>query len=142
MAVLPITATQVASHVRRKFADRERGALLFEDTPEAGLVLVVFGNDGYHLDKRVGREVELVREWLTAAGAREQDFGVSPDGHSWAMLVRVDDPGYRTLTGRAFYAELVRAEVEEEVGRAWVAVCRANGRTASDRRGGAGRRAG
>ena len=142
MPVLPITAAQVANHVRQKFADRERGALLFEDTPASGLVLVVFGNDGYVLDKRVSREAELVREWLTAAGAREQDFGLSPDGHSWAMLVRVNDPGYRTLVGRAFYAELARAEVEEEVGRAWVAACRANGPTASARSVGTGRRAG
>jgi hypothetical protein len=133
---VPITATQVATHVRQKFADLERGALLFEDTPEAGVVLVVFGNDGYVLDKRVGREVEFVRRWLTAAGAREQDFGISPDGRSWAMLVQVDDPGYRTLTGRAFYAELVRAEVEEEVGRAWVAACE------TDRPATTGRKAG
>ena len=137
-----ITATQVATHVRQKFADRERGALLFEDTPASGLVLVVFGNDGYVIDKRVGVEVELVRRWLTAAGAREQDFGVSPDGHSWAMLVRVDDPGYRTSVGRAFYAELARAEVEEEVGRAWVAACETNRPAETVRKARAGRRAG
>jgi hypothetical protein len=134
----PITASQVATYVQQKFSDRERGAAVFEDTPRGGLVLAVFGNDGYQVDKRVSREVDLVREWLTAAGAREQGFGVSPDGHSWAMLVRVDDPGYRTLTGRAFYAELVRAEVEEGVGRAWLAACR----TSSGTRGAARRRAG
>ena len=139
---VPITATLVANHVRQKFADRERGALLFEDTPASGLVLVVFGNDGYVLDKRVGREVELVRRWLTAAGAREQDFGISPDGHSWAMLVRVNDPGYRTVAGRAFYAELVRAEVEEEVGRAWVAACGTDRPADTGRRASAGRKAG
>ena len=139
---VPITATQVAAHIRQKFADRDRGALLFEDTPADGLVLAVFGNDGYHLDKRVGREVELVRRWLMAAGAREQGFGISPDGHSWALLVRVGDPGYRTAAGRAFYAEMVRVEVEEEVRRAWLAACGADRAADPGRTGRTGRRAG
>jgi hypothetical protein len=123
MPVLPITAAQVAVHVRQKFADRERGALLFEDTPADGVVLAVFGNDGYQLDKRVNREVELMRQWLTAAGAREQGFGVSPDGHSWVLLMRVGNPGYRTPVGRAFYAEMARVEVEEELRLAWREAC-------------------
>jgi hypothetical protein len=132
------TATQVATYVRYQFADRERGSLLFEDNPESGLVLAVFGNDGYVFDRRVGREVEFVRRWLTAAGAREQGFGISRDGRSWALLVRIGDPGYRTPAGRAFYAEMARIEVEEEVGRAWAEACRAD----AGGRGQASRRAG
>jgi hypothetical protein len=134
----PITASHVATFVRDKFSDRERGAVVFEDTPGSGLVLAVFGNDRALGDNRVNHEVELVRKWLTAAGAREQDFGISRDGRCWTMLVRVDDPGYQTVTGRAFYAELIRAEVEEEVGRAWVAACR----TPSGSAGAVRRRAG
>jgi hypothetical protein len=138
----PITASQVATYVRQKLSDRERGAVVFEDTPGGGLVLAVFGNDCYLADKRVSREVALVRGWLKSMGAREQDFGVSPDGHSWAMLVGVDDPGYRTLVGRAFYAEMVRAEVEEEVGRAWLAACGSDRPAGPSFPAGVGRRAG
>ncbi len=135
---VPDTATQVATYVGHHYADRERGSLLFEDTPEAGLVLAVFGNDGYVSDRRVGREVEFVRLWLVAAGAREQGFGISRDGRTWALLIRVSDPGYRTPAGRAFYAEMARMEVEEEVGRAWAEACRVDG----DRNAVSGRRAG
>jgi hypothetical protein len=76
----------------------------------------VFGNDGYQSGRRVGRAVELVRRWLTAAGPREQGFGVGPDGHSWAMLVRVDDLGYRTFPGRACYAGRLRRMVRKRHG--------------------------
>jgi hypothetical protein len=137
-----LPATQVAAHVRTNFTDRPRGALVFEDTPAGGLVLAVFGNDGYRLDRRVSHEVDLVRQWLTAAGAREQGFGISPDGHSWALLVWVGPSRYQTLVGRAFYAELARAEVEEEVDRAWSAACGTDSPTASDWSMGTGRRAG
>jgi hypothetical protein len=68
--------------------------------------------------------VELVRVWLTAAGARDLGFGLSPDGLSWAIILRIDNRRYQTAAGRAFYAELVRAEVEEEVERAWALACK------------------
>ena len=118
-----ITPAQFATYVRQRFPARERGALLVRGAADGDLVLGVFGNDRYLLDKRVNREVELVRQWLTAAGARDLGFGISSDGIAWALLVRIDNRRYGTPAGRAFYAELVRAEVEEEVERAWAAAC-------------------
>jgi hypothetical protein len=134
-----ITPAQLATYVRQRFPTRERGALLVRGAADGDLVLGVFGNDRYLLDRRVNREVELVRQWLTAAGARDLGFGISPDGISWALLVRIDNRRYRTFAGRGFYAELVRAEVEEEVERAWAAAC---GALPPAPGGGAGRRAG
>jgi hypothetical protein len=117
------TPVELAIYVRQRLPARERGALLVECSAGGELMVAAFGNDRYRLDKRVNREVELVRQWLTAAGAREVGFGVSPDGHSWAMVLRVEERRYHTPAGRAFHAEMVRAEVEEEVQRAWVEAC-------------------
>jgi len=121
-----VTPVQMATYVRQKCSSQERGALLVKGAADGDLVVGVFGNDRYLFDKRVVREVELVREWLTAAGARELGFGLSPDGHSWAMLVQIDNRRYHTVGGRLFYAELVRIEVEEEVERAWLVACGAD----------------
>jgi hypothetical protein len=121
-----VTPVQMATYVRHRFPTQERGALLVKAAADGDIVVGVFGNDRFVFDKRTVREVELVREWLTAAGARELGFGVSPDGHSWAMLVQIDSRRYGTPAGRMFYAELVRAEVEEEVERAWLVACGAD----------------
>jgi len=121
-----VTPVQIATYVRHRFPTQERGALLVKGAADGDLIIGAFGNDRYLFDKRVVREVELVRQWLTAAGARELGFGLSADGHSWAMLVQIDSHRYRTPAGRVFYAELVRAEVQEEVERAWLAACGAD----------------
>jgi hypothetical protein len=125
-----ISPVDLATHVRQRFPNRERGALLVHCTADGDPILAVFGNDGYRFDKRVCGEVELARQWLTAAGARELGFGISPDGQSWVMLLQVENRRYRTAAGQAFYAEMVVAEVEEEVWRAWLEVCGARCRPA------------
>jgi hypothetical protein len=109
---------------------------------DGSLLVAVFGNDRYTIDSRVAREVELVREWLTAAGALELGFGVSPDGDAWAMLLRIENHRYHTPAGQEFFGELVRAEVEEEVDRAWRAACGADRAPAVVRRMRPRRRAG
>jgi hypothetical protein len=138
----PFTPVQMATYVRQKLSAKERGAILVHNTADRDVVLVVFGNDRYLFDKRVNQEVELIRQWLTAAGAREQGFGVSPDGHSWAMILQIDNRRYRTPAGCAFYAEMVRIEVEEEVDKAWLAACGASPSPASRGAGRSRRRAG
>ena len=115
-----ITPLQLAAYVGQELPDRERGALLVESTPDGGLVLGVFGNDRRLSQQRANREVGLIRRWLTEAGARDLGLGVSPDGRSWAMLLHIACP-HRTRVGRAFYAEMAVAEVEEELDRAWQA---------------------
>src|SRR5262245_51689800 len=137
---LPTSPVLLANFVRRHSAPGGRGALLLPN-PDDGEVVAVFGNDGYYQDERVAREVALVRRWLTAAGAREVGFGVSPDGHAWALVLQIKNR-HQTPAGRAFYAELARAEVEEEVGRAWVAACGGSPAAASHRGRGPRRRAG
>jgi hypothetical protein len=136
------TPVQLATYVRHRFPARERGALLVECSAGGELMVAAFGNDHFQSDKRVNREVELVRQWLTGAGAQEVGFGVSADGHSWAMLLCVPSGRYHTPAGRAFYAEMVRAEVEEEVHRAWIEVCSTSRRDARKPERSTSRRAG
>jgi hypothetical protein len=131
-----ITPMQLATYAGRQLSAQERGALLVEGTANGGFILGVFGNDRRPSDQRVNCEVELIRQWLTAAGARVLGLGLSRDGRSWAMLLHIDNCRYRTPAGRAFFAEMVRIEVEEELERAWQAACEANHAPAASRRAG------
>jgi hypothetical protein len=54
-------------------------------------VTLIFGNDGYERDQRSKDEVAKVRRFLAENGIEELGFATSPEGYSWAMLVRSDD---------------------------------------------------
>jgi hypothetical protein len=111
------------------FLPRARGrprAALLEEAPTAGrfleegnVIVGVFGNDNYLADFRVRREVELIRQRLRDAFAEEVGFGLSQDGYSWALLVRVDGGRYQTAVGKAFQKELLRAFLDDAVQNAW-----------------------
>src|SRR5438105_14836299 len=103
-------ASNLALHARRNFFFLPRGAVpvrLMEDDVVTGrviddgnVVIGIFGNDNYLSDTRARREVELVRARIGDAGAQEVGFGLSPDGFSWAILVRADGQRYQTEIGR------------------------------------------
>jgi hypothetical protein len=122
-------ATDLAMHARKHFSCLERGAVpvrLMEEAPAAGhflddgtVIVGVFGNDNYLADFRVRREVELIRQRLRDAFAEEVGFGLSQDGYSWALLVRVDGGRYQTAAGKAFQKELLRAFLDDAVQNAW-----------------------
>jgi hypothetical protein len=126
-------ASNLATHARRNFFFLSRGAVpvrLMEDDVMTGRVIEdghavvgVFGNDNYVADGRARREVEFVRNRLREVAAEEVGFGLSPDGYSWAMLIRTDGRRYKTSLGRAFQKELLKAFLEEAVERAWQLAC-------------------
>ena len=125
-------ACGLAAHVRKNLASVERGAVpvrLVDDAAgplrviEDGAVLGVFGNDNYVAESKARREVELTRGRLRECGGEEVGFGLSPDGYSWALLVRCQQPRYKTETGRAMQRELLKIALEETVSRAWRDAC-------------------
>jgi hypothetical protein len=125
-------ASGLASHVRKHLATVERGAVpvrLVEDSIgrirviEDGAVIGIFGNDNYLGEARARHEVELTRRRLRDLGAEEAGFGLSPDGYTWAILVRCDDHRYQTETGKALQRELLKITLDEAVSRAWREAC-------------------
>jgi hypothetical protein len=128
-------ATDLARHVRQNWGFVPRGAVpvrLVEETDgrlrfvEDGTAVVgVFGNDNYLADVKAQREVELLREQLKNTDAEEVGFGLSQDGFSWAVLVRVNDQPYRTAAGKTLQKELLKITLEDIVSRAWQRACEA-----------------
>jgi hypothetical protein len=79
-------ATGLARYVREFLPDSRRGALPIR-LPGGGRIVGVFGNDGYTADGRVTHEVAAIRERFREAHLAELGFGLSEDGHAWALLV-------------------------------------------------------
>jgi hypothetical protein len=130
---LQTVATDLATHVRQNWCFVPRGAVpvrLIEETDgrvqfiEDGTAVVgVFGNDNYLADAKARREVELIREQLRYTDAEEVGFGLSRDGFSWALLVRVNDTHYHTKAGKTLQKELLKVFLEDTVSRAWQHAC-------------------
>jgi hypothetical protein len=130
---LQAVATDLATHVRQNWCFVPRGAVpvrLIEESEgrihfvEDGTAVVgVFGNDNYQADAKARREVELIRVQLRDTDAEEVGFGLSRDGFSWALLVRVNDSRYQTAVGKTLQKELLKIYLEDAVSRAWQHAC-------------------
>src|SRR5690242_20237456 len=130
---LQAVATDLATHVRQNWCFVPRGAVpvrLIEESEgrvhfveDGNAVVGVFGNDNYQADAKARREVELIREQPRHSDAEEVGFGLSQDGFSWALLVRVNETRYRTAAGKTLQKELLKIYLEEAVSRAWQHAC-------------------
>jgi hypothetical protein len=130
---LQAVATDLATHVRQNWCFIPRGAVpvrLVEETAgrlqfvdDGGAVVGVFGNDNYLADAKARREVQLIRQQLRETDAQEVGFGLSKDGFSWALLVRVNDTRYQTVPGKAMQKELLKIFLEDAVSLAWKHAC-------------------
>lgn len=116
-------ATILASYARQRLADVHRAALLVRGSKDGSVIAAVFGNDNYAHSGEARREVELVRQQLREAAAEEVAFGLSPDGYSWALLVRTDSQGFATEAGKVFRTEMLRAYLDDAVWAAWRSAC-------------------
>jgi hypothetical protein len=130
---LQAVATDLASHVRLNWCFVPRGAVpvrLIEESngrihfvEDGSAVVGVFGNDNYRADAKARREVELIRTSLQETDAEEVGFGLSQDGFTWALLVRVNDRRYHTAVGKTLQKELLKVYLEDAVSRAWRHAC-------------------
>jgi len=109
----------LALYARTKLSAIDRGTLLIKITEDGTLLAGVFGNDGYIRDAKARCEASLVRNRLKDLAANELGFALSPDGHTWAVLVKADWRQYQTEAGRAFQMELLKASLDDVLEGAW-----------------------
>src|SRR5688572_29555284 len=105
---LDALAAGLAAYLRAFPPHARRGALTIRLPRSVGHVVGVFGNDGYAADGRVKVEVAALRGRLQEAALDERGFGLSEDGHAWALLV---GPGlhWRQPSGGEMPAEALTA---------------------------------
>jgi hypothetical protein len=83
-----LEAARAANFISEHNFSAHRGAMRWRQRA----VVAIFGNDGYAIDDRSKREVELVRQKLPVIRARELGFGVdSTKGYSWVMLTTLPE---------------------------------------------------
>jgi hypothetical protein len=115
---LKMFATSLATYARKQLQGNARGSLLIRMTGDGSVIGGVYGNANYLADAKARQEVDLVKQRLRDAGLDVLQFGLSLDGYSWALLVKVEDGGCQTETGRSFQRELRKAFLDDVVNEA------------------------
>jgi hypothetical protein len=110
---LKMFATSLATYARKQFNTQPRGSLLIRLVGEGTVIAGVYGNANYLADERAREEVALVRQRLKEAGIEVMQFGLSLDGYTWALLIRVDDRAFETEAGKAMHREIVKSSIDE-----------------------------
>jgi hypothetical protein len=113
-------ATSLAMYARQQLATTPRGSLMIRMVEEGRVVAGVFGNSNFIGDTRARLEAVMIRQRSQEAGLEPLEFGVSLDGYTWALLIRLDDGQYQTEAGRALHRELQKItldDIVQEVGQ-------------------------
>jgi hypothetical protein len=110
---LKMFATSLATYARKELNSQPRGSLLIRLVSEGTVIAGVYGNANYLADERAREEVALVRQRLKEAGIEVMQFGLSLDGYTWALLIRVDDRAFQTEAGKAMHREIVKSCIDE-----------------------------
>jgi hypothetical protein len=114
-----LSANILARFARENLFGIQRAAFRIRYSNEETVAVAVFGNDHYSTDEQVRREVDLIRERLKDASIAEVGFGLSPDGVTWALLLKVGNDVCQTVAGRAFQVEMVKALLDDIITGAW-----------------------
>ena len=112
---LKMFATSLATYARKEMPNVARGSLMIRLVSEGKVIAGVFGNANYSADERARQEVALVRQRLKEAGLDVMQFGLSLDGFTWSLLVRIDEGHYQTEAGKALQRELLKVRMDEIV---------------------------
>jgi hypothetical protein len=116
-------ATGLARYVREFLPDSRRGALSIRLPGGYGQIAGVFGNDGYTTDGRAKQEVAALRQRLRKAALEELGFGLSEDGHAWALLVLPAATSRQPSGDNGAVAQAFTAFLGEAVWEAWRRAC-------------------
>lgn len=82
----------MATKMYREHMNVHRGAMWIDDEfPEAEGEGLIFGNDSFTSDVRARKEVAQVVSRLDSLAIRIFEFGLGPDGYTWALRVDSDD---------------------------------------------------
>ncbi len=114
-----LSANILARFARENLFGIQRAAFRIRYSNEETVAVAVFGNDHYSTDEGIRQEVEAIRRRLKDAAIEEVGFGLSPDGVTWALLLKVNNGQYQTVAGRAFQVEMAKAFLDDIITGAW-----------------------
>ena len=112
-------AVDLTAYVRKHWSSMHRGAMLMPFIHDTTLFALVFGNNSLLSWDSTNAEVELIRQHVRGHGAEDLGFGLSLDGLTWALLVRLENEAAQTRLGRDFQCEMLKLTLEEAVREIW-----------------------
>jgi hypothetical protein len=112
-------ATDLTGYVQQHWPNMHRGAVMMPCIDEGTVFALLFGNNVAPSTETTGRELDLVREQLQRSGIEDLGLGLSDDGQTWALVVRVEVKPYETHLAREFEKEMIKLTLEEAVHDAW-----------------------
>lgn len=115
-------AIGLAGYAREFLPHARRGALTIRLPRGVGQVIGVFGSGGYAADGRVKQEVAALRRQLQETALEELGFGLSEDGHAWALLVGPGSSLWHT-SGGGTPAKALVGFLDDAVWEAWRLAC-------------------
>jgi hypothetical protein len=110
----PMYANLLAALGRRSFSHVHRAAFRL-DVDNETLVIALFGNDDYQTDGQVQKEIDGFRQDMEETGNEELGFGLSPDGRTWALVIKPDLDRNQTIPARIFQVEMLKSFLEDIV---------------------------
>jgi hypothetical protein len=114
-----LSAAILARFARENLFGIQRAAFRIRYNDDETVALALFGNDNYSCDGKIRQEVALIRQRIREVALEEIGFGLSKDGHTWALLLKVNNEGFRTKLGKAFRVEMAKEFLDEIIKGAW-----------------------
>jgi hypothetical protein len=114
-----LSASILARFARANLFGIQRAAFRIRYHDDETVALALFGNDNYSADSRIRREVAQIRLRLRDVAIEELGFGLSRDGHTWALLLKVNNEGFHTKPGKAFPVEMAKAFLDDIIHGGW-----------------------
>jgi hypothetical protein len=112
-------AADLTAYVRKHWPTMHRGAVLMPFVNDTNLFALLFGNNLLPVWEKANAEAEAIRQHIRRHQIEDLGFGLSPDGLTWVLVVRVEKTLCETTLGQAFQREMVKFTLEEAVREAW-----------------------
>jgi hypothetical protein len=110
----PMYANLLAALGRKSFGHVHRAAFRL-DVDNETLIIALFGNDDYQTNGQVQKEIDGFRQDIVETGNQELGFGLSPDGLTWALVIKPDLERNQTIPAKVFQVEMLKCFLEDIV---------------------------
>jgi hypothetical protein len=110
----PLYANLLAVLGRKSFAHVHRAAFRL-DVDDKSVIIALFGNENRKTMDQIQKEIDGFRLDIVETGNQVLGFGLSPDGLSWALIIKPDLDRNQTIPAKVFQMEMLKSFIEDLV---------------------------
>jgi hypothetical protein len=121
LQIWSVAAGKLAAYIQTRKQPFQRALFVIPRLEEQLVIAWMFGNGESISRDQVQQEIDFVRRRLKDTGVEEAGFGLSQDGYTWVLVLKVDNQRYQTGAAKQFQMELMTVTLDEAARRAWQA---------------------